>query len=320
VTNIDLNRIKQARERIASAVRRPPLERSRGMSIGERDILLKLECLQLTGSFKIRGATARLTALTEEEKARGLLTVSAGNHGLAIAHAAEALGLDATVIVPTSASRTKVDQIRRYPVTLIEHGVTYNDAENWARRRERETGITFIPPYNDPDVIAGQGTIGLEILEDAPELDAVLVPIGGGGLIAGVAAAIKETNPRIKVYGVEPQASPTMIKALEAGEIIEIAEEPTIADGLSGNIEPESITFPIIQRLVDDILLVSEEAMARAIATTAREEHLIIEASAATGIAALDDDRFNTGRTAVVVTGRNIAFDLFKRICASSHE
>ncbi|HEX8185034.1 MAG TPA: pyridoxal-phosphate dependent enzyme, partial [Blastocatellia bacterium] len=218
MNKITIRQIEQARERISNLARRTPVERSRWLAkeLG-REIWLKLECFQVTGSFKIRGAMARLSRLSEAEKARGVLTVSAGNHGLAVAHCAEALSLGATIVVPESASRAKVAALGRYPVTLIERGASYDEAERAARDMEREMNATFVSPYNDEDVIAGQGTIALEIIEDAPHVDAILAPVGGGGLIAGIAIAAKAINPNIKVYGAEPAASPTMRESLRAG-------------------------------------------------------------------------------------------------------
>ena len=307
--------IKNARERIASTAIRTPLTHSRWLSEElQRAVFLKVECFQLTGSFKLRGAMAKLSSLNEEERSRGVLTVSAGNHGLAVAHCSEVLGLDATIVVPESASRAKVNSIRRYPVTLIERGATYDDAERAARAMELESGKTFVSPYNDHEVIAGQGTIGLELLEDVPDLDAIVVPVGGGGLLAGIAIAVKSMAPQIKVYGAEPAVSPTMSAALEAGRIIEIEEDPTIADGCAGNVEPGSVTFPIIQRLVDGMILVSEETIRNRIAGVAREEHLMIEGSAAVSIAALDNDRLAGKRIAAIVSGRNISIDVFAGI------
>lgn len=318
---LTIREIERARERIASIARRTPLERSRWLTAEHgRDTFLKLECFQLTGAFKIRGAMAKLSALNSEECSRGVLTVSAGNHGLAVAHCAEVLGLDATIVVPESASPAKVASIRRYNVKLIERGATYDDAERAAREMERETGVTFVSPYNDREVIAGQGTIGLEILEDAPDLDAIIVPVGGGGLLAGVAIAVKAINPRIKVYGAEPLTSPTMSAALKAGGIIEIEEQATIADGCAGNIEPGSMTFPVIQRLVDGIIMVSEAAIRTAITRIAREDHLMIEGSAAVSVAALSDSRIEGRRTAAIVTGRNISLDLFAEVIGTIDE
>ena len=318
--DLDMEDVRRARERIGSSARRTPLEPSRWLSseLG-REVFLKLECLQVTGSFKLRGAMARLSALTDEERARGVLTVSAGNHGLAIAHCSEVLYLETTIVVPESASRAKVGGIRRYAVTLIERGATYDDAERAARDLERESGATFVSPYNDREVIAGQGTVGLEILEEADAVDAIVVPVGGGGLLAGVAIAVKALKPHVKVFGAEPLTSPTMTAALEAGEIIEIEEQETIADGCAGNVEPGSITFPIIQRLVDGIILVSEESIRSAMVRVAREDHLMIEGSAAVSIAALSDDVFDQKSVAAIISGRNISLDLFAQVIDASH-
>lgn len=312
---VTLSDIEQAARRIATVARSTPLERPLWLANESgRQAWLKLECFQLTGSFKLRGAMARLSAMTEAEKARGVLTVSAGNHGLAVAHCAGLLGVEATIVVPRTASRAKVDAIARYPVTLVELGDGYDEAERAAREMERETGKLFVSPYNDPYVIAGQGTVGLEIIKDEPRLEAVLVPVGGGGLLAGVAVAVKALMPHVEVYGVEPSASPTLLRSLEAGRVVEIEEEETIADGLAGNIEPGSITFPIIQHLVDGVVLVSEEAIRGGIIRMAREEHVMIEGAAAAALAALDEERFKDYRVAAVVTGRNITLDLFKSI------
>ena len=312
---VTLDDVRRAAERIKRTARRTALERSRWLSdeLGA-DVWLKLECLQLTGSFKLRGAMAKLSQLTDEERARGVLTVSAGNHGLGVAYCAEALGLDAHIVVPRSASPAKVAAIRRYAVTLIERGETYDEAERAARQMEMESGATFVSPYNDAEVIAGQGSLAIELLEDAPDLDAIIVPVGGGGLIAGVAIAAKAICPQIKIYGAEPVTTATMTAALAAGRIIEISEEATIADGLAGNIEPGSMTFPIIRDLVDGMMVVDEASMRRAIARVAREDHLMIEASAAASIAALGDERLRGRRVAAIVTGRNITLDLFARV------
>lgn len=315
MTRVTISDIKRARQRIGARVHRTPLERSRWLSTEPgREVSLKLECFQMTGSFKLRGAMAHLTEKVEEARQRGVLTVSAGNHGLAIAHATEALGLRATIVVPESASRAKVAGLARYRVELIERGANYDEAERAARLMERETGAVFVSPYNDPLVIAGQGTVALEMLEDDPDLDAMVIPVGGGGLIAGVAVAAKAIKPSIKVYGVEPAASPTMSESLKAGRIVEIQEDETMADGLAGNIEPGSITFPIIQSLVDGIILVSEEAVRDAIRRVAREDHLIIEGSAAVSLAALSSYKLEGRKIAAVITGRNITLELFRGV------
>ncbi|HEY7544038.1 MAG TPA: pyridoxal-phosphate dependent enzyme, partial [Blastocatellia bacterium] len=200
---VTIDDIKRAAELIEGIARRTPLERSRWLSDGRRKVFLKLECFQVTGSFKIRGAMARMSALSEEERSRGILTVSAGNHGLAVAHCAEQLGIDATIVVPRTGSLAKIEAIRRYGVTLLARGENYDEAEREARDMERETRKVFVSPYNDPHVIAGQGTVAVEILDDDPRIDTIVVPTGGGGLLAGVLIAAKAINPHMKVYGAE---------------------------------------------------------------------------------------------------------------------
>lgn len=318
MTPITLKEIESARARIHKTIRRTPLEYSPWLAkeLGS-EIFLKLECFQATGSFKLRGAMARLSALNAEERERGILTVSAGNHGLAVAFCADALKLDATIVVPESASRAKVEAISRYNVRLIERGSDYDEAEGAARAMESETGKTFVSPYNDAEVIAGQGTIALEILEDVGQLDALVAPVGGGGLIAGLAIAAKALNPNIKVYGAEPAATPTMHEALLAGRIVAIDEDQTIADGLAGNIEQGSITFPIIQQLVEGIITVSEGEIEEALVKFARQEHVIVEGSAAVSLAALQSSGLEGQRIAAVISGRNISLDLFTRLVAS---
>jgi threonine dehydratase len=315
MTTITLKEIESARARIHKTIRRTPLEYSRWLSKElRREVFLKFECFQATGSFKLRGAMAKLSALSEAEKARGILTVSAGNHGLAVAFCADALKLDATIVVPESASRAKVEAIGRYNVRLIERGADYDEAEGAARAMEAESGRTFVSPYNDPEVVAGQGTIALEIVEDVSQIDAIIAPVGGGGLIAGLAIAAKALNPHIKVYGAEPSTTPTMHEALLAGRIVTVDEEATIADGLAGNIEQGSITFPIVQELVDDIITVSEGDIEEALVKFAREEHVMIEGSAAVSLAALQSSRFEGQRIAAVITGRNISLEVFTRM------
>ena len=314
---ITLDDIQQAADRIKPFAHRTPLEHSLWLSghTGS-EVFLKLECFQVTGSFKLRGAMAKLSRLTEGERQCGILTVSAGNHGLAVAHGAAALGLDARIVVPRSASRAKVAAIRRYPVNLIECGDNYDQAEQAARQMEVDTPATFVSPYNDPDVIAGQGTVALEILEDLPGVEAIVVPVGGGGLVAGIAIAAKTIRPQVKIYGAEPENTATMSAALAAGGIVEIQEEETLADGLAGNIEPGSITFPIVRDLLDGMIVVDERAIRRSIVRVGEEDHLMIEGSAAVGIAALDDSRLRGRRVAVILTGRNIALDLFAAVIA----
>jgi threonine dehydratase len=304
-------RIPAARQAIAGAVYRTPLEYSRWLSEqAGGDILLKLECYQPTGSFKVRGASAAIAHLGPDQRACGVITASAGNHGLGVAYAASRAGVDATVVVPDNASPAKVTALERFPITLLRGGESYDTAEQKALEGARDTGAIFVSPYNDAWVVAGQGTIGVELLEDAPDLDAVLIPVGGGGLISGIGSWLKAINPAIRVIGVQSAASPAMERALAAGMLVEIPILPTLADGLAANIQKDSITFDLARQILDGIVLVSEEDIAAAIRESFHELHIPLEGSAVVGIAALVNGRIEGlegKRTALVITGRNIA-------------
>lgn len=314
-------RIPRARQAIAGGVYRTPLEGSPWLSeAAGGDVLLKLECYQPTGSFKVRGALTAISHLTSDERARGVVTASAGNHGLGLAYAASRLGVEATVVVPDNASPAKVAALQRFPITLLRGGASYDTAERKALDLSLETGAIFVSPYNDPWVIAGQGTIGVELLEDAPMLDRVIIPVGGGGLISGIGAWLKSINPSIEVIGVQSSASPAMERALAARELVQIPILPTLADGLAANIQRDSITFDLAMGLVDRIVLVSEEEIAAAVRGSFHELHLPLEGSAVVGIAAILNGHL-TGlegkRTAVIISGRNIAAE---RLCSLLQE
>lgn len=312
--------IPAARHAIVGAAYRTPLERSAWLSeLCGADIFLKLECYQPTGSFKVRGALAAIGNLGGAAGRRGVVTASAGNHGLGVAYAASRSGIDATVVVPEGANSAKVAALRRYPVTLQTGGPSYDTAEREARRLERETHAHFVSPYNDRWVIAGQGTIGVELLEDLPDLDTVLIPVGGGGLISGIGSWLKTIRPQIRVIGVQAAASPAMEQALRAGRLVEIPVLPTLADGLAANIETNSLTFDLAMQVVDEILLVSEDEMIAAIGLAFHELHIALEASAVVGVAALLNGRVHGlagARVALVLTGRNIATN---RLAESLH-
>jgi threonine dehydratase len=311
-----VSRIPIARQSIAGAVYRTPLEPSIWLStVTGGEVLLKLECYQPTGSFKVRGAIASISQLDPAERERGVVTASAGNHGLGVAYAASRLGVQATVVVPENASPAKVAALERYPIELLRGGPSYDTAERKALQIAQETGAIFVSPYNDPWVVAGQGTIGVEIVEDDPHLDAVLVPVGGGGLISGIAAWLKAVDPRVAVIGVQSAASPAMERALRAGSLVEIPIEPTLADGLAANIQPGSITFDLATEVVDRVVLVSEEEIAQGVRDAFHEIHLPLEGSAVVGMTALVHGRLPElagKRVALVATGRNIAAE---RLC-----
>lgn len=300
-----------ARRAIGGGVYRTPLERSLWLSeMAGGDVFLKLECYQPTGSFKVRGALSAISSLSPDERSRGVITASAGNHGLGVAYAASRLGVEATVVVPDNASPAKVAALERFPITLLRGGESYDTAEQKALDLSGEIGAIFVSPYNDLRVIAGQGTIGVELLEDAPDLDAVLVPVGGGGLISGIGSWLKAVNPSIQIIGVQSEASPAMERAIAAGKLVQIPILPTLADGLAANIQRDSITFDLASELVDRLVLVSEEEIAAAVRESFHELHLALEGSAVVGIAAIANGHFTalkSKRAAVLITGRNIA-------------
>jgi threonine dehydratase len=258
-----------------------------------------------------------VAAARSDHPGQPIVTASAGNHGLGVAYAADVFGVAATVVVPSGASPSKLEALRRYDVELVLVGDSYDDAEAHALELAR-AGAIYVSPYNDPYTIAGQATIALELFTQLPDLDTVIVPVGGGGLASGVALACAGRG--IRVIGVEAAASTAVRQAVDAGHAVAIDVQPTIADGLAGNLEPGSITFDLIRTHVTDLIDVSEPELAEAVRFAARDHGLVIEGSAGAGIAALQSGRVTTGRgnTAVVVTGRNIALPKFVDILRSS--
>ncbi|HEV3140181.1 MAG TPA: pyridoxal-phosphate dependent enzyme [Vicinamibacterales bacterium] len=299
-----------ARTRIAPYLRRTSLVESAWLSdAAGAHVLLKLESQQLSNSFKSRGAfNAVLARLERSTPPAKIVTASAGNHGRALAAAAETFRLPLVVFTPIDAPRTKVAAITRHGAELRSEGRDYDDAERRALAFARDTGAEFISPYNDADVIAGAGTIALELAEDAPDLDAIVVPIGGGGLISGIATAVKAIAPRCEIIGVEAEASCAFLTSVRAGRLVEIVPGPTLADGLGGNPDPETITFAFVQKLVDRIVTVSEADLAAAIVGLVESEHLVAEGAGAAAVAALVRKRADvTGRrVAALITGSNI--------------
>jgi threonine dehydratase len=282
-----------------------------------RDVWLKLETLQPTGSFKVRGALVAVTAALARDRATAIVTASAGNHGLGIAFAADRLSASATVVVPTNASEAKRAAIERFAVDLVRHGTSYDEAEAHAIARA-DAGAVYVSPYNDPDVIAGQGTVAIELREQVPDLTTIVTPIGGGGLASGIGLAAS-TVENLRVIGVEAAQSPAMRSALDAGAPVSITPGPTLADGLAGNFEAGSVTFDLIRRTIADVVTVSEDEIAAAMRFLAYEHGIVAEGSGAVGVAALLTGRLATashGATAVVVTGRNISPGTLARVLA----
>ena len=312
--SVTLDDVLAARRRLASLVRRTPLAESAWLSdVGRGQVSLKLESLQLTNSFKTRGALNALKVLSERagNSPVHVITASAGNHGRAMAYAAQQLGIRLTVFTSHDAPRTKLDAIRRHGADLDDTAHGYEDAEHRAKALAAAESATFISAYSHPDVIAGAGTIGLEILEDLPETEVVLVPVGGGGLLSGIAIAAKAVSPGVRVIGVEAEASPAFHTSLREGRITEIAVGPTIADGLAGNMDPDTITFDVIRRLVDRMLLVSEDSLRHGIRGLVSHEQLIAEGAGVVAVAAITGGvaDVRSRRTVAVVSGSNIDSD-----------
>lgn len=311
MASITLLDVLRARRRIAPYVRRTPLTASPWVSeAAGAETFLKLESLQASNSFKSRGAFNAVIALLERghDVSRQLVTASAGNHGRALAAAAEAFRLPLIVFTPRGAPEAKLSAIRRHGADLRPIGRDYDDAERIAKAFAKETGAAFVSPYSDPDVIAGAATIALELIEDLPDLETVVVPIGGGGLIGGVGAAIKLISKAIRVVGVEAEQSHAFLTSIRAGRLVEIVPGETIADGLGGNPDPETITFELVQKFVDEIVLVSEDDLEKAIVGLVEHEHVIAEGAGAAATAAIVAGRAGVAgrRVATIVTGANI--------------
>lgn len=303
--------IFEARRRIARFVRRTPLVESAWLSeVAGARVSLKLESVQVSNSFKSRGAFNAVVARLERAAAATarLVTASAGNHGRALAAAAETFRLPLVVFTPADAPHNKLAAIRRHGAELRAVGRDYDDAERQAMQFAKETGAEFISPYNDADVIAGAATVAIEIFEDAPDTGALVVPIGGGGLISGMATVAKALAPAVDVVGVEAEASCAFQTSVRAGTLIKIIPGPTLADGLGGNPDPETITFAMIQRSVDRIVTVSESDLSEAIVGLVEAEHVIAEGAGAAATAAVLGRRVDVSgrRVAVVVSGSNI--------------
>src|SRR5262245_7936354 len=280
--------IEQAAERIRPHVRATPLDRS--LYLSERlgaEVFLKLENVQHTGSFKVRGAMNKLLMLAPEHRQAGVVTASSGNHGAAVAYGAQAFGLRALIFVPEHASPTKVAAIQRLGAELRFAGDDVAQSEGIAREYAAQHGLAYIPPYNDSDVVIGQGTIGVELLAQRPDIDSVFVTVGGGGLIGGIASYLKSALHPITVVGCLPERSPVMAASVEAGRIVEWPSLPTLSDGSAGGIEPDSITFPLCRDLVDEYVLVSEEEIAAALRLALDPLHHLIEGAAAVALAGL---------------------------------
>ncbi|HUL77276.1 MAG TPA: pyridoxal-phosphate dependent enzyme [Vicinamibacteria bacterium] len=309
--------VEAARAVLARHLRPTPLRES--FAAAGVDLRLKLECWQPTGSFKVRGALSLLSSLDEGERRRGVVAASAGNHALGVAFAAARSDrpVDATLFVPRTAPRSKVDKLRRFPVRIRETGETYDDAVEAARLFERQTGAVFVHAYDDRRTAAGQGTVGLEVVDEWPELGAVLVPVGGGGLIAGLATAVKERVPNVRVVAVQPEASPSLRESLRLGRpLLTYPAAPTLADGLAGGIG--EILFHH-RDLVDEVVEVTEEEIEDAMVALLASDQVVAEASGAVGVAALRAGKLPSvgrGPVVAVITGGNVDASVLARLLA----
>ena len=275
-----------AEHRIRPHVRATPVTRSGTLSeLAGCDVLLKLENLQATGSFKVRGAFSKLLALEDDDLAGGVITASTGNHGLATAYAAGALGARAEIVLPERANPWRLDALRATGAELTFYGEECAEAESWARAEAGRTGRVYLPPYSDPEIVAGQGTICLELLREAARIDAVAVAVGGGGLISGVGCVLKERGLATSVVGCLPENSPVMYDSIKAGRIVTSVIRPTLSDSTAGNIEPGAITFDMCRSYVDDWQLVSEKDIARAMRLVFDEQGMVVEGAAGVAVA-----------------------------------
>lgn len=316
-SRISLSDIRAARERIAGKVERTPTVTSRSLSqhLGE-PVYLKLEHRQTTGAFKLRGAWNAIASLTEEEKARGVVAASTGNHGRALAYAAQLQGIHATICMSRLVPQNKLDEIRRLGAEIRIVGNSQDDAQREVERLVAEDGLIMLPPFDHPAIVAGQGTLGLEIIEQVPDAALVLVPLSGGGLAAGVAAAVKGVSPATKVVGVSMARGAAMKASLDAGHPVLVEELPTLADSLGGGIGLDNrLTFSMCRDLLDDVILLSEGEIAAGIRHAYEQEREIVEGAGAVGIAAvLAGEVRASGPTVLVLSGRNIDMTLHRKI------
>jgi threonine dehydratase len=315
------DRILRAHDAIRPQVPVSPLERSRPLSaLLGCDVMLKADHLQPTGSFKIRGATNKIHVLGEAARTTGVITASTGNHGQAVARAGALAGVPVTVYVAASTVRTKMEAIQGWGAKLVVVAGSPLDGELEARSRAVQENRPYISPYNDLDVIAGQGTLGIELAEQAGELDAVFMSVGCGGLIGGAGSALEHLRPGTRVVGVWPENSPCMLRSLEAGAILNVPESPTLSDGSAGAVEPGSVTFPICQRVIDHTVTVTEPEIAAAMRNIAAAERWIVEGAAGVAFAGLVKlaDQYRGRTVAVVLCGRNIALETFLNAVAAN--
>ena len=313
---LNLNQIKEAHKNISPYINNTPLLRSIHLS-KNKNVYLKLESLQITGSFKLRGATNKLLSLTDEQKKKGVIAVSTGNHGKGVAYASKQLNIQSTIFMSSMVPEHRKKAIKDLGAKVEIVGTNSDEADLFAREYAKNNNISLIHPFDDPMVIAGQGTIGLEMLESFPEVDTVIIPTSGGGLIGGIALAIKLQKPDVKIIAASMKRGPSMYKSLKAGKPVDVEEEETLADCLGGSIGLENkYTFKIAQETIDDFILVDEDKIAEGIKLNFEKHKLVTEGAAATGVMVIKDNLSSyLGKNIIsLICGGNIDSELFRKI------
>ena len=309
--------IQAAEGRIRPHIRETALERSPHLSeLSGADVYLKLENQQLSGSFKLRGAMNKILSLSDEERARPVVTASSGNHAAAVAYTLSEFGGRAVIYLPENVAKAKVDALSPYGAELRFVGLDSVVGELEAKKAAVHEGMTYVSPYSDPKIIGGQGTIAVEIERQGDPIDVVFVPVGGGGLVAGIAGYLKARDPAVRVVGCQPEKSRVMAESVRAGRILELASEPTLADGTAGGLDPDAITFPVCQRSIDEFVLLSEDEIATAMRFAIENHYMLIEGAAALSIAAfLREGEALRGQTVVlVISGKKVSVETLRQV------
>jgi len=312
--------VVEAERRIRNYIRETPLEFSSYLSQKyNANVYLKLENFQITGSFKIRGAINKFLSLNEGEREKGVITASSGNHGIAIAHVLKKFGCKGTIYLPQSASPAKIEILRSYGVNIEFYGNDCIEAEMTAKKIAKEKKLIYISPYNDLKIIGGQGTIAVEIERQLKDIDIILVPVGGGGLISGIAGYFKNVNSKIKIVGCQPRNSPIMYESIKAGKILAIESKPTISDGTAGGIEEGAITFNICKKYVDDYVIVEEEEIKEAIKLILDKHSMLIEGAGALSVACFlkEREKFVGKNVVLLISGARISLEKISEIICS---
>jgi len=316
--NIDIKKeALEAEKRIREYIRETPVEYSPYLSqSGNCEVYLKLENLQLSGSFKLRGTMNKLLSLSRKESEMDMVTASTGNHGAAFAYTIKKLGLKGTIYLPENASQTKIEALRYYGADLKFYGTDCVKTEDFARETAEENNLIFISPYNDPKIIGGQATVGIELQRQIKKIDAVFVPVGGGSLISGIAGFLKSINKNIDIIGCQPENSPVMYESIKAGKIIEMELKPTLSDGSAGGIEQGAITFNLCKKYVDNFIIVTEEEIKEAIKLFLEKHYMLIEGAAALSVASFVKaiERFKNKKVVLIISGAKISLDQLKEV------